>query len=303
VTQPLRPATLARESLPASRAPAIAALTMAAVFWGSAAVAAKTVLETLPPFVLAEIRWIIAIGLIWPLVARAGERPVLTRQTAALGLTGLALFYLFYSYGLRSTTAASATLIGGGAPVLVALLSARFLGERISERRIAGVALSLVGVAAIVLGGSGIGGSLKGNLLMVGSTLSWAVYIVLGRKVVAAASPMAVLAGTAIFGLLLMVPPAVVEIARGQVGAVDARDVLLVLYLAIGPSALAYLLWGFGLSRVEASQASVYGQLMPLVGVVSAAIFLGESITLTHVVGGGAIILGVALATQGKQPA
>lgn len=274
---------------------------MAAVFWGSAAVAAKTVLQRMPPFVLAEIRWLIALGIILPLLVRSRERPLLDRNAALLGMTGLALFYLFYSYGLRRTTAASATLIGGGTPVVVALLSATFLGERIGARRRIGIMVSLVGVAAIVFAGDAIGGSRTGNLLMVCSSLSWAVYIVLGRRVLASARPIAVLAGTALFGMLFMLPPALAEIAQGQVHRLEPRDLVLVLYLAVGPSALAYLLWGFGLARTEASQAAVYGQLMPLIGVVSAAVFLGETIGPIQLAGGAAIVAGVWLSTSARR--
>ena len=69
------------------------------------------------------------------------------------------------------------------------------------------------------------------------------------------------------------------------------------LYLALGPSAAAYLLWGYGLSKIEASQAAVYGNLMPLFGVVAAAVFLNEQITGIHAVGGACIVAGVWTAT------
>jgi drug/metabolite transporter (DMT)-like permease len=79
------------------------------------------------------------------------------------------------------------------------------------------------------------------------------------------------------------------------------------LYLSLGPSAAAYLLWGYGLTQIEASQAAVYGNLMPLVGVVLSAALLGEPITWVVLVGGLTIVAGAWLATSrakadGKQP-
>ena len=79
------------------------------------------------------IRLGLSFGLILVLLRHRGERPVVNRDTWLLGLTGLALFYFFYSYGLRHTTAANTTLISGGTPVIVALLAAIFLGERVTR--------------------------------------------------------------------------------------------------------------------------------------------------------------------------
>jgi drug/metabolite transporter (DMT)-like permease len=280
------------------RAAPVLAMLAAAVIFGTAAVPAKLVLENVPPFVLAEARWLIALGLLYLLMRRRGETIVLNRATWLLGVTGLAGFYLFYSYGLRHTTAANATLIAGGTPVIVALLSALFLGERITAGRAAGIVISLAGVAFIVSAGTGLDASLLGNVLILGSNLSWAIYTVIGRKVLGGRNSLGVLVGTAIAGLIVMAPLAGFELVTQGVGGAEPRDALFILYLAIGPSALAYLFWGFGLSRLEASQASVYGNVMPLAGAVAGYLLLDEHLGWPHLVGGSAIIAGVTLATR-----
>jgi drug/metabolite transporter (DMT)-like permease len=60
---------------------------------------------------------------------------------------------------------------------------------------------------------------------------------------------------------------------------------------------VAYLLWGYGFSKIEASQGAIYGNLMPFFGVVAAALFLDERIAVTHVIGGACIIAGVFIST------
>lgn len=288
-----------RTDQPSHRVTAIFAILLSSVIFGSAAVPAKKALEHFPPFVLAELRWIVALGVILGLLKRRGERPVVTRTTWLLGLTGLALFYLFYSYGLRHTTAANATLIAGGTPVLVAILSSVFLGERIGPRKAIGIAASLVGVAIIVGGATGLGATLRGNLLIVGSGTSWSIYTVLGRRAFSTGSSLAMLAGTAIAAMVIMAPLAGIELVRDGIDTSRPTDWLLVLYLALGPSALAYVLIGYGLTHVEASLAAVFGNVMPLSGAIAGWLLLDEQLGWAHLIGGGCIVLGVWIATTG----
>src|SRR5215217_4118701 len=287
-----------RARVPA-RSAAVAALLAAACIWGSAAVATKSALAYWPPMTLAFVRWSIALAILLALLRRSGTRPAPGPGVAMLGLTGLLLFYVFYSWGLKHTTAASATLIGGGTPVIVAIVSAVALGEHISGRRALGILTSLLGVAAIVVAsGSTVGASLLGNLLILGSSANWALYTVLSRRFGAGGNALATLVGTAIYGLLFMLPLAIVELVVSGLGPITLHDIAVTLYLSLGPSAAAYLLWSYGLTQVEASQAAVYGNLMPLVGVVLAAVLLDESITWVVLAGGAAIIAGAWLATS-----
>lgn len=269
-----------------------------ATLFGTAAVPAKTALERTPPFVVAELRWIVALGIILAILKRRGERPVVNRSTWVLGLTGLALFYFFYSYGLRHTTAANTTLISGGTPVMVALLAAMFLGERVTWPKALGIAASLIGIVAIVGAGTGLDASLTGNLLIVGSAVSWAVYTVVGRRAFSTGSSLAMLAGIALAGLVLMAPVAAFESYREGLSQIRALDLLLILYLAIGPSFVAYMLIGYALTHLEASEAAIYGNVMPFAGALAGYLFLDERIGLEHVIGGAFIMLGVVLATR-----
>lgn len=277
------------------------AMLASAILFGSAAVPAKKALEHIPPFVLADARWVIALAIILTLLWRRGERPVITPLTWVLGLTGLALFYLFYSYGLRHTTAANATLIAGGTPVTVAMLSAIFLQERITRFKVIGIAASLVGIVTIVGGATGLGASLGGNLLILASGTSWAIYLVIGRRAFSTASPLATLAGIGIAGFIIMAPFALFELFTDGVDTSRPTDLLLVLYLGIA-TGVAYLLVTYGLAHVDASLAAIYGNIQPLSGAGSGWLILGEPIGFAHVVGGAAIIFGVWLVSRGAVP-
>jgi drug/metabolite transporter (DMT)-like permease len=283
----------------APRTLAVLALAGANCIWGASAVASKSVLVHIPPMTLACLRVAVALAVLWPLVARNGARPTRGAAPAFLGLTGVALFCLLQNVGLRYASATNTALINGAIPVLTALLAAALLGEHLSGRRITGLLLSGGGVATVVLFGAGatLGDSVLGNLLPVAGAASFAAYAVLGRRTFASGDPLAIVAGSTRYGLLFLLPGAVLELATVGIGPVTMHDVLLLLYLGIGCSALAFVLCGYGLARLDAGQGAVFCNLKPLVGVVLAAL-LGESLTPGHLGGGALVLLGVLFASR-----
>ena len=283
---------------PSTRTLAMLALVGANVIWGASIVATKPVLAHVPPLTLACARFAVALAVLGPLVARAGARPATGRAPLVLGLTGVLRFCLCQNVGLRYASATNAALIQGGIPVLTALLAAVILGERLGGRRLAGTLASLTGVAAIVLlgGGAGLGASL-GNLLPLAGALSFALYTVLGRRAFVTGDALALLAGGTRYALLGLLPAAVVEVAVVGVAVPAAGDLLLLLYLGAGCSALAFVLAAYGLRHLEAGQVAGFGNLKPLVGVGLAAILLRGPIPPVHVVSGALILAGVWLST------
>jgi drug/metabolite transporter (DMT)-like permease len=289
---------------PAPRTVAMLALVGANVIWGASAVASKAVLAHVPPVTLACLRVAIAMAVLLALVARTGERPAHGGAPALLGLTGVALFCLLQNVGLRFASATNTALINGAIPVLTALLAAALLGERLGSRRAAGLLLSGGGVVAVVLLGTEVtlGASVLGNLLPVAGAVSFATYAVLGRRTFASGSTLAVVAGSTRYGLLFLLPGAGLELATVGIGPLTMKDVLLLLYLGVGCSALAFVLCGYGLARLDAGQGAVFGNLKPLVGVGLAVVLLGESLTPGHLGGGALVLLGVLLASGDAGP-
>ena len=300
----LRPAI----ALTSSRTLAVLALVGANAIWGGSVVASEAALAHLPPLTLACVRVAVALAVLELLLVRSGARAARGRAPALLGLTGVALFCACQNLGLRFADAATAALLGGAIPVLTALLAVPILGERLRGRRLVGLLVSLTGVAVVVLlapGGS-LGASALGNLLPLASAASFAAYAVLGRRVFGSGgsgatsacvgASLAVVAGSTRYGLLFLLPGALVEVATSEVGPLTARDGLLLLYLGAGCSALAFVLLGYGLAHLEAGQGAAFGNLKPLVGVALAVALLGESVTPGLVGGAGLVLLGVALA-------
>jgi drug/metabolite transporter (DMT)-like permease len=284
---------------PGPRTLAVLALVGANMIWGASAVASKAVLVHVSPLTMACLRVAIALAVLLPLTARSGERPARGSAPALLGLTGVTLFCLLQNVDLRYASAANAALINGAIPVLTALLAAALLGERLGGRRIAGLLISGAGVAVVVLLGTGatLGASILGNVLLITGAVSFAAYAVLGRRIFSSGNTLAVVAGSTRYGLLFLIPGAVLELATVGIGPVTMDDGLLLLYLGVGCSAFAFVLCGYGLARLDAGQSAVFGNLKPLVGVVLAAALLGESLTPGRLWGGALVLLGVLLAS------
>jgi drug/metabolite transporter (DMT)-like permease len=289
---------------PAPQTLAVLALVGANIIWGASAVASKAVLIHVPPMTLACLRVAIACAVLLPLAARNGEQPARGGTPAALGLTGVALFCLLQNVGLRYASAANTALVNGAIPVVTALLAAVFLSERLGMWRAAGLVVSGLGVAAVVLLGTGatLGASVFGNLLLVAGVVSFAAYVVLGRRAFASGNTLAVVAGSTRYGLLFLLPGAGLELTTVGIGPLTISDVLLLLYLGIGCSALAFILCGYGLARLGAGQGAVIGNLKPLVGVGLALVLLGEPLSPGHLGGGALVLLGVLLASGNARP-
>lgn len=296
---------LGRRALPdvSARFLPVLALVAANVIWGTTFVATKPLLDRIPPLTLASGRFAVALLVLLPVLAHSGRRPVLNRTTALMGFAGVFVVYVCQNLGLRYTGAANGALIHGGIPVLTALIAALALGERFGRGRLAGLALSLTGVAAVVLLGHGgrLGLSAVGDGLVLLSALALAAYFVLGRRAFPGGSSLDLVAGVAVWGLLFLLPASGIELGLEGMGRPTAGDLLGLLYLGAAASALAFMLWAHGLRHLEAGQAAVFANLNPLVGVGVAALLLGERVTPTQVGGGLLILAGVWLAT--RQPA
>jgi drug/metabolite transporter (DMT)-like permease len=282
------------------RVMAVLALVAANVIWGTTFVVTKPLLDHVPPLTLAAGRFVIALLVLLPLLARSGRRPILDRTTAAMGFCGVFVVYTCQNIGLRYTGAANGALIHGGIPVFTALLAVPALGERLGGRRLVGLALSLVGVAAVVLRNPGarVGLSALGDGLVLLSALGLAAYFVLGRRAFPGRDSLELVAGVAVWGLLFLLPASAIELGHEGMARPTTGDLLGLLYLGAAASALAFVLWAYGLRHLEAGPAATFANLNPLVGVVVAAVALGEAISALQLAGGLLILGGVWLATH-----
>ncbi len=286
--------------VPIPRVLAGAAMIAANVAWGGSAVVSKAALASIPPMSLALLRVAVGFAILRLLLGKTGGRPATGRDPALLGLIGVALFCATQNLGLRYASAGTTALLNGAIPVLTLLLAALFLGEQVAGWRLAGLMVSFTGIVLLVLAGPGgpSGAPAIGNLLPLMSAVSFAGYAVLGRRSFSAGDALSLVAGSTRYGLFLLLPGALIEVIRGDVGIPTAEAGLLVLYLGAGCSALAFVFCGYGLARMEAGHAATFGNLKPVVGIALAVILLHEPLSIGQVIGGTLVLLGVIAATR-----
>ncbi|MET0987223.1 MAG: DMT family transporter [Steroidobacteraceae bacterium] len=279
-------------------------LVITMVIWGSTFVVTKGVIAEVPPFTLAFLR--VAIG------AAALSVPAFLRRRALgweshsaphsivfiMGLVGVALYYSLFNGALLHTSASQAALVQSCIPAVTALVAAVWLRERASAVQWAGIVLSIVGVIIIFSGqGEGGGTSVVGGLLMFATTVVWGVYTALGKQM-AAADALDLTARMAVIGAVLLLPIAALEIATRGVPRITANAWISIVYLGAIASGVAYLLYNAALKHVAASEAGVYTNLIPIVGLLSGILVLGEPLSANAVFGGCAVLLGVFLTSR-----
>jgi len=216
-----------------------------------------------------------------------------------LALLGLVATQLLQAYALERSTSASTAWLVALNPVVTALLAAWLLGERLAGK-VAGLVLGFGGALLVVGQGRSPAATLalssaRGDALTLLSTASWALYTVYGRGFVTRHDPplvTAYLLGTA---ALVFAPPFVVGRGWQELATLSAGGWLCLLYLGLGCSGLAFLLYYAALAHLEAGQVAAFIYIEPLIAQALALAFLDEPFTPAVVVGGAAILGGVYL--------
>jgi DME family drug/metabolite transporter len=273
---------------------------VAAISWGTTG-ATMTLLAResgTSPLVVGWARLAVAAP---PLVAAAWLRRTAAdprwraADLAACAVAGAAMaaYQLCYFRAVTLTgVAVTALLAICSAPLLIAVLAALWLGERPGARAAIALAMGVGGTALLVLdvrGGNAAGArSSLGALLALGAGLSYAVYAVAAKRVLDRVTPIAQAAATFGLAALLLLPFLLGERA---VGAQLATGWPLLVYLGLGPTALAYALFTTGLRRVPASAAGLVSLLEPLTATALGVLAFGEAFGLAGA-SGAALLLG-----------
>jgi drug/metabolite transporter (DMT)-like permease len=291
----------------APRAADYARLITVPAIWGGTFVAGKIVVTTLTPLMGSFARYLIAcVALLVAAFALEGGLPRLSgRQwlaTFVLGLFGVFAYNLFFMGALTKLPASRAALIIALNPAITIAISAVVLGERLSARRWAGVMLALLGVAIVVSRGdfaSLAGGSVgAGELFMFAAVISWALYTILGRKVLGGLSPLAATNYAALWGTLLLGAVAAPGFDSLHPAQFDWRMIVSLLYLGVLGTALAFVWYYMSVKKVGASSASIFNNLVPVFGVAISVLVLDEPLLPSMLIGGAIAIAGVMMVSR-----
>lgn len=287
--------------------PAYAMLVATALFWGSTTVAARAAAGEIPPFTLTFWRWTFALVLFMPFGASPfwRQRAVYAKHwkmMAGLSFLGIAGFTLFYFAGLERTTGVNASLMHGGTPIAIVILSVLILHEKITGAEILGIALALTGATVIVLKGEVV--QLRemkfniGDILVLMSMTSWALYTICLKWLPAGLNRRGLVFAMMVLAMPMLAPFYGWDLAAGKYFALSAGNFSLILYTAVFPSVLAYLFWIHGVEVVGAKAAGFSNYLIPVFGLAGSILLLGETMAPHHLLAVVLIIVGLVLATR-----
>jgi drug/metabolite transporter (DMT)-like permease len=205
-------------------------------------------------------------------------------------------YQLCFLGGLSRTTVSNSSLILGCSPVAVTFLSAAAGHERVSPRHWAGALLSLAGIYLLAGRGANLSGStLTGDLLCLAAVMCWSIYTVASRPLLSRLSPMTVTGYSMAIGTLLYIPFGITDLQQLDWRAVSLSSWLGLVFSGVFALYAAYLIWYTSVQRVGNVRTSVFSNLLPLLSMVIAALWLGERLTADALCGAATIFAGVAL--------
>lgn len=286
----------------------LAALT-AVVLWGISFVATKAVLREISPIALIFTRFAMGAALLWLILLVRGVDTRLPRaewgSLALMGFVGIFIHQLLQAHGLRLTSAVNTGWLIGVTPIWSAILAALVLKERMGTPKVLGLALGFLGALLVISKGRLSSETLAlpstgGDLLILASTLNWAVYTVLGHPTIRRLGPMRATAGAMLLGWLMLAPLYLAGAHWQEYPALSTLGWISLVFLGIGCSGLGYLFWYGALERVEASQVASFLYVEPLVTFAAAVILLREPVRLLTVIGGLAVLAGVVLVQRSE---
>lgn len=248
-----------------------------AIVWGVTFVSTKALLGDFEPVEILIIRMSIGflvLCVLCPRLLHVTDR----RQElwfAAAGLCGICLYYLLENIALTYTMASNVGVIVAVAPFFTAMLTRLVYGDRLGRGFLLGFVIAMAGICIIMFNGQELHVDPLGDALAFLAALVWAFYSVILRKI-----------GTFMYGILFMIPAALALGFSPDLGALAEPDMLgHMLFLGVVASAMCFVTWGFATRRLGAVETSAYIYLIPVVTVVSSAMFLDEDITALAVLG------------------
>ncbi len=280
------------------------ALATTLVLWSSAFVAIRHLGHQVSPGALSLIRLLVASLALSVLLLRHRPTTRMTgRETALLLLCGVAWFGI-YNLALNASEqridAATAAMLVQVGPILIALLSGMFLGERLTGWFVAGIAVAFAGVVVISLATrSNAGADLAGVLLALVAAATYAIGVLCQKVLLGTRSALEITCLACWIGVLVCLPWT--GDAIGVVRDGDPGTIALLVYLGLFPTALAFSTWAYALRHTGAARQASSTFLVPAITVVLAWLLLDEVPPALAVAGGALCVAGVLVSRRTRR--
>ncbi|WP_433379119.1 DMT family transporter [Actinoplanes sp. CA-142083] len=279
---------------------ALVAAAVTVIFWASAFVSIRSAGAAYSPGALALGRLATAAVLLgaFALIRRVGWPD--RRAWPGILTSGLLWFggyMVFLNWGERLVDAGTAALIVNVGPILIALLSARLLHEAAPRSLWLGIAVSFAGTAVVGLSmSSGGSSSLLGVLLCVLAAITYAIGVVSQKPALRYGSALQITTYSALVATLALLPFS--GVLLHEVADAPASATLNMIYLGVGPTAIAFTTWAYALARTSAGKLGATTYVVPALVVLMSWLFLGEVPGWLTLAGGALCLAGVAVSRR-----
>lgn len=198
-------------------------------------------------------------------------------KIALCALFGVTVNQLFFFHGLNLSSSINSGIYMSINPIIVVILSMLILKERITFIRGFGVVLGTTATILLTLTAStGKGDSSLGDLFLFINAVSYAVYLVMAKPIMARYSPLTVITWVFTFGLIyvLLFPPTLYDVVHTNFELIPSDAWAKILYVIVGVTFLTYLLTMYGLKYLSPAMSSVYIYFQPMLVITFAYLFL-----------------------------
>jgi drug/metabolite transporter (DMT)-like permease len=283
-------------------------LSVTMVLWGVAWPVGRLLVQELPPFSISAVRYALVVPAFFLILRLREHRVSIPRSWMPtfvfLGLVSTTFYQILFLLGVQFAAASDSSMVIGIHPVLVAVLAAFLVGERLTWPKITGLACGLVGILiiAVLSPNTQVLNRPLGVVLVVAAAASYALYTVYLRKFITRRraepsgqrpSTLAIITWVTFFGWLFFLPPILLESPWSYTWSTNSWIALL--YLAFVSTILGTLFYAEGVSRIGAGRTAIFVNLVAVFGIASSFLLLHEAINSWHGVSFVLVFAGVYL--------
>jgi drug/metabolite transporter (DMT)-like permease len=291
-------------------------LTLATILWAGNAIAGRVLVGSISPITLSAVRWGLAALILlpfgWKILKPSSALWLNKTRFLVLGLLGVGSYNVLLYLALQTSTAINVTLIGASMPIWMLFIGAVFYQVRPTLLQMVGAVVSLVGVTVVLTRGEPASllsmEVVMGDLLIMLATILWAFYswmISRPGKSTERQWPWAEFLMAQVFiGFIWTMLFEGAEIASGH-AFIDLNywTGSLIIFVAIGPSLIAYRCWGLGVNGAGPTVAAFFANLIPLFTALLSAAILGDPPQLFHGLAFVLIVVGILVSSSTKKSA
>jgi drug/metabolite transporter (DMT)-like permease len=276
------------------------ASTGAVVLWSASFIATKLAYETFAPIQLAAVRTLFALILFWFMRKITSNNEQIQKEDliriALSGFLGITLYFAIENIGVSMTSSSNSALIVASFPAVTTLLEFFIYHSKPNIKKIFGIILAIIGVAVLTqINVDGNSKSMLGNIILIGAGIVWAFYNFITRGLTNKYSAMTLTYYQMLAGFIFFLPFVIIEGKTWRMPTITSASALI--YLSVGCSIVAFLLYNLGLRKLSASISVSLMNLVPVLGLIFSILILHESVSTIQILGGVIVIIGVILSS------